>query len=97
MHLGSVLSPVFKFWNIKISKEDDIEDAINGIRSRAECVNSLGHFMDFINGKKDKDDYEQCEKNNEKIETAAKNKKNDKDVKNENDILAAKMTREMGL
>jgi len=97
MHLGSVLSPVFKFWNIKISKEDDIEDAINGIRSRAECVNSLGDFMDFINGKKDKDDYEQCEENNEKIETAAKTKKNDKDVKNENDILAAKMTREMGL
>jgi len=97
MHLGSVLSPVFKFWNIKISKEDDIEDAINGIRSRAECVNSLGDFMDFINGKKDKDDYEQCEEYNEKIETAAKTKKNDKDVKNENDILAAKMAREMGL
>ena len=97
MHLGSVLSPVFKFWNIKISKEDDIKDAVNGIRSRAECVNSLGDFMDFINGKKDKDDYEQCEEDNEKIETAAKTKKNDKDVKNENDILAAKMAREMGL
>lgn len=97
MHLGSVLSPVFKFWNIKISKEDDIEDAINGIRSRAECVDSLGDFMDFINGKKDKDDYEQCETENKKIETAAKTKKNDNDKKNENDILAAKMTREMGL
>ena len=97
MHLGSVLSPVFKFWNIKISKEDDVEDAINGIRSRAECVNSLGDFMDFINGKKDKDDYEQCEEKNKKIETAAKNKKNDKDEEQENDILAAKMAREMGL